>query len=61
MDASYTNDYMDKVASLWAQWAYMVFDEVEDVWHLKWPPVTHLASNWQLTTLACEVSHNNQF
>ena len=29
----------------------MVFNHVEDVWQLKWPPVTHLASNWQLTSL----------
>ena len=37
------------------------FQQAEDVWQLKWPPVTHLASNWQPTFLACEVSHNNQF
>ena len=35
------------------------FQQAEDVWQLKWPPVTHLASNWQPTNLACEVSHNN--
>ena len=28
---------------------------------LKWPPATHLPSNWQLTSLACQLSHNNQF
>ena len=30
---------------------------LEDVWELKWP----LASNWQLTSLASEVSHDNLF
>ena len=37
------------------------FNQAEDVWQLKWPPLTHLAWNWQPTSLACEVSHNNQF
>ena len=37
----------------------MVFDNVEDVW--QWPPVTPLASKWQLTGIACKVSHKNHF
>ena len=37
------------------------FCVVVDVRQLKWPPVTHLLSNQQLTRLACEVSHNNKF
>ena len=37
------------------------FNKAEDVRQLKWPAVTHLASNWQPTSLACGVSHNNQF
>ena len=52
------NDSMYK--SRWVQQACVVFDKVEDVRQLKWPPVTHFASNLQLTTLACKVSHNNQ-
>ena len=31
-----------------------VVDKVEDVRQLKWPPMTHLASNWQLTSSACK-------
>ena len=31
------------------------------VWQLKWSPVTRLALNWQLTSLACQVSHDTQF
>ena len=48
------NNSMDEVAK--AQQACIVFDKVEDVCQLKWPPMTHLASNWQRTSLACEVS-----
>ena len=47
--------------SRWVQQAYVIFNKVEDVWHLKWPSVIHLVSDWQLTSLACEVSHNNLF
>ena len=43
----------------WAQCECMVFNKVEDVWQR--PHVTHLASNGQLTDLACEMSHNNHF
>ena len=47
----------------WAQWAYMVFDKIEDVWQLAKmascdSPSVKLAT---YTSLACEVSHNNQF
>ena len=34
-----------------------VHDLQQDVLQLKWPPVTHLASNWQPTSLACVVHH----
>ena len=47
------NDSIDKVAM-----QCMLFDKIEDVWQLKWPLVSHLV---QLTSLACEVSHDNQF
>ena len=53
------NDSMDEVAM--GATGVHSFNKVEDVWQLKWPPVTHIASNWQLTSLACEVSHNKQF
>ena len=36
------------------------FDKAEDVWQLKWPLAIHLVSNWKLTSLGCEVSHNNK-
>ena len=36
----------------------MVFDKTEQVWQLKWLPITRLALNRQLTSLACEVSHD---
>ena len=36
----------------------MIFDKAEDIWQLKWPPLTHLAWNWQPTSLTCEVSHD---
>ena len=32
-----------------------VFNKAEDVCQFKWPLVTHLALNWQLTSLACKV------
>ena len=35
-------------------------DIADYVWQLKWPPMTHLVLNWQLASLACEVSHNIQ-
>ena len=35
--------------------------EIECVWLVKLPPGTCLVFNWQLTSLASEVSHNNQF
>ena len=50
------NDSMGEVTT-----GCIVFDKFEDIWQLKWPPVTHLAWSWQLVRLACEVSHNNQF
>ena len=37
------------------------FNKTEQVWQLKWLPVTRLALNRQLTSLACEVSHDVQF
>ena len=44
-----------------ARGMHIVFDKVKDVWQLNRAPVTQLASNWQLTSLACKLSHNNQF
>ena len=52
MNARKTNCFMDKVM----MGAIMGF---EDVCQLKWFPLTHLWSNWQLTNLTHEVSHNN--
>ena len=43
-----SNDSMDEVAI--GATGCMVFDKVENVWQLKWPPVTHPVSNWQLTS-----------
>jgi len=43
--------------SRWVQWACLVFNKAEIIWQLKWRPVTHFASNWQPTSLVCEVSH----
>ena len=40
---------------------HKLFDKVEDVWLLKWPPASLARLNWQLTSLAWEVSYNNQF
>ena len=38
------------------QWVRKVFDKIEQVWQLKWPPMTYVALNWQLTSLARKVS-----
>ena len=37
------------------------FDKTEHAWQLKYPLLTRLVLNWQLTSLACEVSYYNQF
>ena len=42
------------------EWVCVIFDKPKDVWQLKWPPLSHPAWNWQPTSLACGVSHNNQ-
>ena len=39
MQAGQTTLWMN---SRWAQRVHMVLDKVENVWQLKWPPVTHL-------------------
>ena len=45
----------------WAQGTCKVFNKAEHVSQLKWPPLIHLVLSLQLTSLACEVSCNNQF
>ena len=39
-------------------WVCMIFNKAEDVWQLKWPPLTHLAWNWQLASLAYRIAGN---
>ena len=58
VDASKTNGYMLTKSQFNG---HNGVHEVENVWQLKWPPLTHLAWNWQPTSLVCEVSHINKF
>ena len=41
--------------------SYLLEYKTEQAWQLKWPPMTCLVLNWQLTSLACEMCHNNKF
>ena len=53
INLTFQSQEVGMLAKQWAQWACVFFNKVEDVWQLKWPLVTHLASNWQLTNLGC--------
>ena len=54
------NDPIDKVA-MGTMGVQGFTTKTEQVWQLKWFPMIGLVLNWQLTSLACEVSHNNSF